>query len=130
MNIRPIIAVDYDDTLVSYNTGEPNYYLFEALKRFRKKGGKVILWTCRHDAKLHEAVVTCADYGLYFDAVNHNVPEEYYLFPDGHGSPKVFAHLYIDDKGQGDISQAYEKIEMLLNELISDRENKEEIYDD
>jgi len=129
MRIRPIIAVDYDDTLVSYDTGEINEKLFDALKKFRKAGGKVILWTCRNDAKLYEAVVTCAEYGLCFDAINHNTPEEYVLFKNGHGSPKVFAQLYIDDLSQENISQALEKIEALLNEFISYKESGEEIYD-
>lgn len=129
MKIKPVVAVDYDDTLI-YENEIPNEQLISVLKNFRKKGGKLILWTCRNGRKLHEAVVICAELGLFFDAVNCNVPESYYLFEDGHGSPKVFAHLYIDDKAQGNLTQAYEKIEMLLNELIYNREMSEEIYDD
>jgi len=129
MKIKPVVAVDYDDTLI-YENGIPNEQLVSVLKNFRKKGGKLILWTCRNGNKLHEAIVNCAELGLFFDAVNCNVPESYYLFEDGHGSPKVFAHLYIDDKAQGNITQAYEKIEMLLNELIYNRKMDEDIYDD
>ena len=129
MKTKPVIAVDFDDTLI-YANGIPNGQLISVLKNFRKKGGKLILWTCRNDRKLHEAVVMCTEMGLFFDAVNCNVPESCYLFETGYGSPKVFAHLYIDDKGQGNLTQAYEKIDMLLNELIYNREMGEEIYDD
>lgn len=129
MKIKPVVAVDYDDTLI-YENEIPNEQLISILKNFRKKGGKLILWTCRNGYKLHEAIAICAELGLFFDAVNCNVPESYYLFEDGHGSPKIFANLYIDDRAQGDLTQAYEKIEMLLNELIYNREMGEEIYDD
>ena len=129
MKVRPVVAVDYDETLV-YADGTVNEQLISVLKNFRKKGGKLVLWTCRNDLQLLEAVVTCAELGLFFDAVNANVPESCYLYKTGYGSPKIFANLYIDDRAQGDLTQAYEKIDMLLNELIHNREMGEEIYDD
>lgn len=102
----PIIAVDFDNCLSfgTYDTDpnkctyELNVKLVAALKAFRVAGGKVILWTCRSGAHLKDAVIKCAEQGLYFDAINTDVPEMYLFFTE-FGSPKVFAHLYLDDRG-------------------------------
>ena len=88
-----IIAVDFDGCLASAGTwpevGEPN----EAL---RKRGDKVILWTCRADEALQKAVEFCKVHGLEFDAVNDNLEELKQLY--GNNSRKISADLYIDDK--------------------------------
>ena len=44
------------------------------------------------------AVLWCAGFGLYFDAVNKNVPERVALY--GTDSRKVSADVYIDDRAQ------------------------------
>ena len=45
---------------------------------------------------LEEAVNFCREHGLYFDAVNENIPEVVALY--GGDSRKVCADVYIDDK--------------------------------
>lgn len=94
-----IYAVDFDGTLcesVYPGIGSPNLALIEHLKKRRKQGNKVILWTCRCGQRLNEAVNWCWDRGLEFDAVNENLPEmiEWY----GNDCRKIFADVYIDDK--------------------------------
>ena len=95
----PIIAVDFDGTLVTNKfpeMGEVRTTIWDAVVTYQKMGWKIILWTCRTDSMLDDAVKFCADRGLIFDAVNQNIPEvqEYY-----HGDTrKVFANLYIDDR--------------------------------
>ena len=61
-----------------------------------KKGDKLILWTCRHDIKLDEAIEWCKRLGLEFDAINDDVLEtkETFTFK----SEKIFADIYIDDR--------------------------------
>lgn len=100
MDYAEIYAVDFDGTLNLADTypelGEPNAELIEFLKERRAAGDKIILWTCREGALLKEAVKYCNDYGLFFHAVNDNLPEniEYY----GNNCRKVWAHHYIDDR--------------------------------
>lgn len=94
-----IIAVDFDGTLVSDkfpDIGKPNKFMFELCKRWRNEGYRIILWTCRDGERLKEAVEFCFSQGLFFDAVNCNIPEVQYKY--GGDTRKVFADFYIDDK--------------------------------
>lgn len=100
MDYPEIYAVDFDKTLNLADKypelGEPNMKLIEFLKDRRAAGDKIILWTCREGELLKEAVKYCDDYGLFFHAVNDNLPEniEYY----GNNCRKIWAHHYIDDR--------------------------------
>lgn len=100
MNYPEIYAVDFDKTINLADTypklGEPNMDLIEFLKERRAAGDKLILWTCREGELLKAAVKYCNDYGLFFHAVNDNLPEniEYY----GNNCRKIWAHHYIDDR--------------------------------
>ena len=96
-----ILAVDFDGTLCadSYpEIGKANAELIEELKRRQSRGDKLILWTCRAEHFLDDAVVWCKNHGLYFDAVNDNVPETVELW--GHDSRKISADIYIDDRSE------------------------------
>lgn len=98
MRKHMIYAVDFDGTLCENEwpeIGAPNYILIRSLIEMRKKGHKVILWTCRTGKALDEAVKWCEDQGLEFDAINENVPEIIAAF-EGE-SRKIFANVYIDD---------------------------------
>ena len=90
-----IIAVDYDGTLKGPEG--MNLPLIQRLKREQARGAAVILWTCREGKSLQEAVLELAGAGFRPNAVNQNVPEGVRRM--GHDSRKVFADLYIDDKG-------------------------------
>ncbi len=101
-----IIAVDFDGTLVEDRwpeIGSPNIELFEILKSLRQNYGiKIILWTCRnyHDKygdMLEEAIKFCQKQGLEFDAINENIREVQKF--TGEDTRKVYADVYIDDKG-------------------------------
>ena len=94
-----IYAVDFDGTLCQYawpGIGEPNVGLIQKLIIRRILGDKVILWTCRVDDKLAEAIEWCKNKGLEFDAVNENLPEIIEAF--GCDSRKIFADVYLDDR--------------------------------
>jgi len=106
MEIKPktngqatVVAVDFDGCLVTDRypkTGESNDNLFRELIKFRKCGGKVILWTCRGGEPLETAVRHCEAMGLRFDAVNENLPER--IAALGSDPRKIGADHYIDDK--------------------------------
>lgn len=104
-----IIAVDFDGTLCADRfpeIGAPNELIIGWLKMIRREGHKLILWTCRVDERLREAVRWCADLGLYFDTVNDNIPENVAQY--GTNPRKVFADLYIDDKSVDGFRNAYD----------------------
>lgn len=96
---RPVYAVDFDGTLCRNawpEIGAPNLKLIEQLKMAKAEGVGLILWTCREGEAQAKAVLWCAGYGLFFDAVNANVPERMALY--GTDSRKVSADIYIDDR--------------------------------
>lgn len=94
-----IYAVDFDGTLcenVWPNIGDPRDNILYMVKRLKRDGNKIILWTCREGVLLDEAVRWCGEQGLYFDAVNDNLEEHKEKFGDN--SRKILADYYIDDK--------------------------------
>ena len=96
-----VIAVDFDGTLCQDkwpDIGRPNTELIQRLKEARQVGQKVILWTCREDQLLKDAVAWCKSYGLEFDAVNANLPERIALYKTD--PRKVGADLYLDDRAE------------------------------
>ncbi len=94
-----IIAVDFDGTLCENKwpeIGEPNHKMITYLKERQAAGDKLILWTCRVDEMLDNAVRWCRNKGLIFDAVNENLPSIIAEF--GTDTRKIFANEYIDDR--------------------------------
>ena len=109
------VAVDFDGTLVEDcypNIGAPKKALISLLTALRMSGVKVILWTCRTGDELKKAVEFCAEQGLTFDAVNTNLPVVKNLY--GYDTRKVFADLYLDDKGTADIDGFMSKMLHLM----------------
>lgn len=99
MEKMPIIAVDFDGTLCTDcypKIGSANEKLICWLLREKEKGSRIILWTCRCDALLEEAVLWCEKKGLSFDAVNENMEEITSLY--GSDARKIYADIYIDDR--------------------------------
>lgn len=98
MNTPMIIAIDFDNTLFKTEWPEivePIWHTIQMAKKKKSEGYKLILWTCRHDERLRDAVAACREVGLEFDAVNENLPEIIEAF-DG-DTRKIFAHEYWDD---------------------------------
>ena len=96
--LTPTIAVDFDGTLCKEEwpgIGAPNEKLIDFLIRWRQDGNKVILWTCRENTMLVQAVDWCAEHGLHFDAVNCNLPERVIAY--NNDSRKIGADYYIDN---------------------------------
>lgn len=94
-----IYAVDFDGTLcesIYPGIGRPNTKLIKHLIKRRKEGNKIILWTCRCDNRLKEAVEWCREHGLEFDAVNANLPQMIDWY--GNDCRKIAADVYIDDR--------------------------------
>lgn len=94
-----VFACDFDGTLCFSrwpNLGEPNMELIQKLIDRKKRGDKIILWTCRNGQPLEDAILWSKKYGLIFDAINDNLPESIAFF--GSNSRKINCDYYIDDK--------------------------------
>lgn len=97
--VRYIIAVDFDGTIVDHrypDIGNPVPGAIKWMKEFLASGASLILWTMRSREELDAAVTYCRDQGVTFWGVNRNPGQ--HLWTD---SPKVYAHVYIDDAAFG-----------------------------
>ena len=95
----PILAVDFDGTLVENKfpeIGAIKEDVFTAVLAYQAAGWRIILWTCRTDNMLEDAVNFCKVNGLMPDEVNRNIPEVQAVY--GGDTRKVFANMYIDDR--------------------------------
>lgn len=99
MDYKKIIAVDFDGTLCINKfpeIGEPRYSVIKRLKAEQEAGARLILWTCRSEKLLADAIYWCALQGLKFDAINENLKSTIEHF--GSDTRKVSAAEYWDDR--------------------------------
>lgn len=91
------IAIDFDGTIVQNAFPDIGAKVPNALywiKKFsQEKNVYLILWTVRSDDVLNEAVEWCGNNGISFYGINENPDQK-----EWSTSPKVFAHIYIDDR--------------------------------
>lgn len=118
-----IIAVDFDGILCEDNfpeIGAPRYEMISKIRQLIDSGHEVILWTCRVDEALEEAVAWCKDYGLHFAAVNENAPSNIEMYIDKYpnGTRKVYADVYIDDHNFGYYKFTNPAINKILEGMI------------
>jgi hypothetical protein len=108
------IAVDFDGTLFEHqypNIGAPKLNVIEKVKEFQNTGKcEILLWTCREDKSLDEAVEICNKFGIKFDAVNDNSPRQKEIQQEMFeqwgiklARHKIYADFYVDDKAYGSI---------------------------
>lgn len=94
-----VFAVDFDGTLCESwypAIGPPIQSVIDYVKGLADAGNSIILWTCRTDDRLQEALDWCTSRGLSFAAVNENLPDRIEQY--GGDTRKVSADHYIDDK--------------------------------
>jgi hypothetical protein len=104
--MRPFfVAVDFDGTISDHrypDVGPEVPGAFRWLRTWQAAGAKLILWTMRggdsekEGPVLSEAVRFCRQGGVEFHSVNCNPGQESWS-----GSPKVYAHAYVDDTAIG-----------------------------
>ena len=103
-----IAAFDFDGTITLDDVDFPyigsiNPDAKLAHDLLRKYGWKIILWTCRTDEHLRNAIDFSSAHGITFDAYNdHLVMDE-----DNGISQKIFATAYIDDRNVGIPKKVY-----------------------
>ena len=101
---RMFIAVDFDGTCVTHEYPIIGKKIGAApvLRELAKKHD-IILYTMRDGEKLQDAVDWFKQNGIPLYAVNENLSQKVWT-----DSPKVFAHLYIDDAALGTLTTTIE----------------------
>lgn len=117
-----IIAVDFDGTLCENRypeIGLPKWSVIERLKAEQEAGAKIILWTCRTEKQLADAVFWCSHIGLKFDAINENLKSTLEHF--GNDTRKISATEYWDDRAfnpnNGDLEAENLELKQRLEDL-------------
>lgn len=93
-----IIALDFDGTTVTHEYPEIGRDIgaVPVLKELLAKGHQIILYTMRSGEELRQAVEWFAANDISLFGVNENPQQKEWTL-----SPKVYAHLYIDDAALG-----------------------------
>lgn len=124
MNFPRTYAIDWDGTVVSDKRypkiGEPKPNAINVMKRMLAEGSRIIIWTCRGGREQEEGIrAKLNEHGIFDFMVNDEFPDSREYWKDT-VSPKVFADVYIDDRGihtQGEIDW-YEVEEILFPKTI------------
>ena len=98
-----IIAVDFDGTIVENrypDIGDERPFATDTLKMLIKDKHQLILWSCREDKLLDDAVAWCRERGEELWAINKDYPEED-MTKNYHFSRKIKADMFIDDRQVG-----------------------------
>ena len=112
-NPHRIIGVDFDGTLAISRGTYPRITgeipeIIEYVKEEQTKGAYLVLITMRENQELEQAVDWCNARGIFFDAINDNLPFMKEFF---HCNPrKIFCNEYIDDTNFGGIDYILQEI--------------------
>ena len=92
------IAIDFDGTCVTHDYPRigKDIGAIEVLKRLIKSGHKLILNTMRSGKELDDAVNWFKENNIELFGINENPTQKRWT-----NSPKVYAHMYIDDAALG-----------------------------
>lgn len=117
----PIVAIDFDETIAT--NGYPDIknakllpYAKKGIEKIQEAGWRTVLWTCRENQYLIDAIEFLRENEIFLDAHNENILTNREYEELGYvDSRKIGADVYIDDRNiNGDIN--WEKIaEKLIN---------------
>lgn len=108
----PIIAIDFDDTIcMTRDTypecGKARMHAKEVINFMHKLGIKIVIWTSRDVAfnqdekKLYDHLTPMIEWlnenDIHYDAINKSIQ----FAPFHYNSRKVYANMYVDDRGYG-----------------------------
>lgn len=94
-----VIALDFDGTVVTHDyprIGKPLPNCIPTLRKLIDAGAKICLNTMRSGSELEEAVNYLLENNIPLYGINSNPNQS-----DWTSSPKVYAHIYIDDAALG-----------------------------
>lgn len=96
-----ILAIDFDGTIVKDNfpaIGPLRTRAKETINQLHGEGYYIIIWTCRTSDRGVLAEQFLIENGIKFDKINESCPANVEKY-SGLDTRKVYADLYIDDKG-------------------------------
>ena len=104
-----VIAIDFDGTCVTndYPYIGKGIGAVPVLKKIVEKGHRIILYTMRDNERLKDAEQWFESNNIPLWGVNNNPEQKKWS-----SSPKIYAHLYIDDAALG--------VPLKMNKKISD----------
>jgi hypothetical protein len=111
--VMPIIAIDFDDTINIGGAdtypicGKPRPWAKEVINFMHKLGIKIVIWTSRDVAynqdekRMYDHVSPMIEFldnnKIHYDAINKSIQ----FAPYAYNGRKVYAHMYVDDRGYG-----------------------------
>lgn len=115
-----VIAVDFDGTLTKKDTlGKektvPDIHSFSWLKKFQEQGAYLILYTCRKEKDIQEAISISKSFGIVFDNINEDNGKRGV-------NKKPNADIYIDDRAN-DGKIRWHRIYMRLLKIKKERKS-------
>lgn len=128
MTRKPILAIDFDDVIADYSAGwqgervygEPIAATVEKLRCLKKRGWRILIWTCRSESEYEDLIAYLNRWGIPFDSLNEQIES----FTN---SRKVYADIYLDDRGfrfdPDNPWQSWESTEILLQEIERELED-------
>lgn len=117
MERKPIIAIDFDGTIVEHEYPKIGEFIEGAqvaLHTLDAMGFDIIIWTCRGGMELVEMENFLKTWGLKYTAVNKNASPNLGFSP----FPKVYADVYIDDRMIGGLQPWPAMVDWLLRKYI------------
>lgn len=122
-----IIAVDYDDTIVDQdfpNSGTLKKNAIKYLNLWKQQGHSVILFTCRNGTPLITALNYLKNNDFIPHEVNQNTQEQIDDYNNRHPnipiSSKVYANVYIDDRGINGLPKSWNKINKIIQKITNE----------
>lgn len=96
------IAIDFDGTIVEHaypRIGAIKEYAIETMKALKTEGHRIIIWSCRWGRKEEEMIEFLEKNGIPYDTINEPTDTDLEVDEGFYECRKVYADLYIDDKG-------------------------------
>lgn len=113
-----IIAIDFDGTICrdQYpDIGGLQPYAKDTINKLYDEGHYIIIWTCRENALLLDAINWLLDNGVRFHRVNAHNPDNIERY--GGNTRKVSADMYIDDRQIGGLP-TWNQIYKIINQKL------------
>lgn len=112
-----IIAVDFDGTIHDGNypyIGALRDDVREVISELRQDGHYIIIWTCRNNEDLDQAISYLIENNIEFDRINDNHPYNIDLYNSN--CRKVYADVYVDDRQIGQLP-SWREIKQYIDKL-------------
>lgn len=119
------LAIDFDGLLCENkypNIGKPKWNIINMIKA-RQKDMSTVLWTCRRDKQLEEALNACKEWGVEINYVNENAPDVVRSY--GCDPRKVVAVEYWDDRAVNPV--AVQKLKEAIYKKMEDEPENEQV---